>query len=176
MPVKSEAGIRATAVHKSQSHNTASQTAQLHRHIRHLPQQQQSKDPKSSQKKPPQIYWLVWLCKCLHLLFSWLVPTHPGCCIWNKSVVEWGTQSTVKEKRVHFPKGHQAENIHPQLLACSITFLFLSHDPVQVAELARQQCTEITICYTVSKMGKKRPHENCAANVKLTLSVWDWLS
>lgn len=81
MPVKSKADIIARAVQKRQSHDTAFQTAQLHTYIRHLPQQLQSKDPKSPQKKPPQICWLVWLCRCLHLLFSWLVPSHPECCI-----------------------------------------------------------------------------------------------
>lgn len=73
---------------------------------------------------------------------------------------------------MHFPKGCQAGNIHPQLLAGSITVLFLSHDPVQVADVARQQGTEPTIySYTVSKMKKKRGHGNYAANVKLTPSV-----
>lgn len=86
MPVTSKADIRATAAHKRQTHDTAFQTAQLHKHIRHLPQQLQNKDSKSPQKNSPQICSLVQLCRCLHLLFSWLFPSHPGCCIWNKSV------------------------------------------------------------------------------------------
>lgn len=52
MSVKSKAGIRARAVHKRQSHDTAFQTAQLHRYKRHLPQQLQSKVPNSPQKNP----------------------------------------------------------------------------------------------------------------------------
>lgn len=112
MPVTWKSDIRARAVHKRHSHDTAFQTAQLHRYIRHLPGQLQSKDPKSPQKTPSQICWLVWLCSCLHLLFSWLAPSHTKCCIEIK-LWRSGEPKALGRRTVHFPKGHQAENIHP---------------------------------------------------------------